>query len=388
MNRNTGTRHPIRVAHLIHSPQIGGSEMVAAQICSNLDRSLFDPIFLMLNPGFGQMPEIMEKRGIPYGNLRRTRRTRLLGPVLPAMLLRRLKIDILHVHHVAFFLQIHRAARLAGIPIVCLTEHDVLSATKTVKLAQGCVFAAKTAGFFSVVSQHIADHLVRKLDIPKSRLTVIPNGIDTNRFTPAGSPKILRELLPRGFNGKVILSVGRLAPEKDHANLLKALARLKNNGTDAFHLILVGDGEEKQRLQDRIGKDGLAGRVTLAGMRTDVDLLLPGANLFILSSKTEGLPMALLEAMACGLPVISTDVGGVSEVIDHGRTGLLVPSSDPAALAAQIGSILGNRQFATRLGLAARQIVEKNFSQNKMLDQYSTLYLNLIGKVHGGKTCL
>jgi len=374
---NCTAENRIRVAHLIYSPKVGGSEMLAAEICSRLDRSLFAPICIMLFPGSGQMPNILGERGIPCANLRRSRITRLLGPFFPAFSLSRMKIDILHVHHVPFFLSIFSAARLAGIRCVCLTEHSKLSISKSWQLQEGSRLAARKAGFFSVVSQNLKDYLVREVNIPESRITVIRNGVDTSRFSPENSNGIIREFLPEGFNGKIILSVGRLAEVKDHRNLISALALLKGKGRDDFHLVLVGDGELRGTIEEQVKTNGLYQHVTFAGTRTDVDRLLPGADLFVMSSKSEGLPMSILEAMACGLPVVSTNVGGVSEIIEDGKSGTLVPPGDPVPLAAEISRILNNSELGKQLGCNARKRAERYLSSDKMVRDYSALYLSL-----------
>jgi glycosyltransferase involved in cell wall biosynthesis len=376
MKRN----HPqkIRVAHLIYSPSVGGSEMLAADICARLDRSIFEPLCVILFSGSGRMPEILAERGVPYVNLRRSRLTRLLGPILPAFILRRLKIDILHVHHVPLFLSIYQAAKSAGIKIIGLTEHAKFSISKYQILQEGCRAAAQKAAFFTTVSQNLKDYLVKEINVPDSKMIVIPNGVNTSRFSLQRQRSAIAELLPDGFEGKIILCVGRLTEAKDHGNLFEAIGRLKEMGRHDWHLVVVGDGELRESLENQVVSKGLSRNVTFAGTRKDVELLLAGADLFVLPSKREGLPVAVLEAMAAGIPVISTNVGGVAEIVEDGKSGVLLPPEDSQALARKIDMVLKDGALASTLGRNARNRVEKFFSIDKIIEEYSTIYLNLL----------
>ncbi len=354
--------------------------MVAAEVCAGLDRTIFDPLCLTLFSGRGLMPDILREKRVPCASLKRGRATRLLGPVLPAIILRRLKIDILHIHHVPFFLSTVRAAKLAGIPHICLTEHSWLSISKSQRLKEGCRMAAQKAGFFSVISRELKNRLVAEAFIPESLIAVIPNGVDTTVFSPQNPSQSIRDLVPEGFKGKIIVCVGRLVEEKDYGNLFSALECLKKIGRDDFHLVLVGDGGLRKSLEEQVKRKGLSACATFAGIRTDINKLLPGADLFVMSSKSEGLPVALLEAMACGLPVIATSVGGIPEVVENGKNGLLVPPGDSNALAAEIDRALNDLELARQLGRNARKMVEQSFSRDKMVGEYTNLYLKLFDK--------
>ena len=237
-----GTRR-MRVAHLIYSPALGGSEMCAAEICSRLDRSRFHPLVLFMYPAEGPMAEVLAARNVESVGLGMTRVRRLLGPLLPAVALRRLGIDLLHIHHVPLFLRIRRAARLAGIRKVVFTEHAKFSISRSPLLQDACRLAADTVSCFTVVSDDLKRYFTSELGIPDDRLRVVRNGVDTGRFQPGERSDALRDVLPDGYQGSVAITVGRLTEAKDHGNLLAAQELLRKRN-EAPYLLIVGAGEK------------------------------------------------------------------------------------------------------------------------------------------------
>ena len=374
MPENTSER--LRIAHLIYSPAVGGSEMVAADICSQLDRSVFDPLILFMHQGSGLMPEILSNRGVATYNLNQTRMKRLFGPLLSFKALARLRIDILHVHHVPLWQGIRQAAKLAKIPVV-LTEHAKHSISRSKRLQEACRKAAGAANCFTTVSKELKNYFVKEIGIPGESITVIPNGVDTSRFAPGPRNGVLRHLLPNEFTGKLLISVGRLTEAKDQITLLSAIEILKKQGRNIF-LILVGDGELRIPLEKEIAQKKLTNCVYLAGNRSDVNQLLPGADAFILSSKREGAPMSILEAMAAGLPVIATNVGGIPEIVKDGENGILVPPQDQSFLANAIGRVLDDSEYAANLASRARISIEQNYSIQAVTEAYTKIYISIL----------
>lgn len=370
----------IRVAHLIYSPAVGGSEVCAVEICSHLDRSLYDPLVLFMYSGDGPMPAILAQRGIPAYGLKRTRVRRLLWPLLPALTLRRLKIDLLHVHHLPLLVAILPALRLAGIGPVVFTEHAKFSISRSPELQQACQRLATKVECFTTVSEDLKSYFVNVLGIPSDIINVIHNGVDTVKFSFRESSATLSSLLPSQFSGAILITVGRLTDAKDHALLLAAMEILKE-GQVRPYLLIVGDGELRPFLEKEISRRRLSQFVSLVGNRSDIEQLLPRANAFVLSSKREGLPMALLEAMSAALPVIATSVGGVPEVVRNGFNGLLVPPEDPAALASAIDCICNDNTLAKSLGNNARKTIKEKFSLDKVAQSYSRIYQDLVRKV-------
>ena len=351
--------------------------MIAANICGQLDRSIFDPLILFMYQGTGVMPQILKARNIPTRNLNHTRMKRLLKPLFLTIALIRLRIDILHVHHVPLWQCIWPAVRIARIPVVVLTEHAKYSISRSEKLQEGVRRAAQLVDCFTAVSEDLRNYFVKEIGVQEKSITVIPNGTDTSRFAPGPRNQVLEYFLPDQFDGKVLLSVGRLTEAKDQFTLLSAMEILKEQGRNV-HLILIGDGEMREQLEREIVQKKLTNCIHMTGSRSDVDQFLPGVDAFVLSSKREGFPMSILEAMAAGLPVIATKVGGIPEVIQDGKNGILVPSQDPASLANAICRVLDDSEYAGNLGQEARLTIEKNYSLKTITDAYTKLYLSLI----------
>jgi glycosyltransferase involved in cell wall biosynthesis len=372
------TTRRLRIAHLIYSPAVGGSEMIAADICGRLDRSIFAPLILFMHRGSGLMPEILSNRDVATYNLNQTRIKRLFGPLLSFKALVGLNIDLLHVHHVPLWQNIWKAAKLAKIPVI-LTEHAKYSISRSNRLQEACRRAAEAVNCFTTVSKDLQDYFVKEIGIPEESITVIPNGVDTSRFVPGPRNGVLQDLLPDKFTGKVLISVGRLTEAKDQSTLLSAIEILRKQARNIF-LIVAGDGEMRTPLEKEIANKKLTDCVYLAGSRSDVYQLLPGANAFVLSSKREGFPMSILEAMAAGLPVIATRVGGIPEVIKDGQNGILVPPQDRNSLANAICRVLDDSEFATNLASRARTTVEENYSIQAVTEAYTKIYLSIFQK--------
>jgi glycosyltransferase involved in cell wall biosynthesis len=366
-----------RIAHVIYSQAQGGSEMAAANICSRIDRQRFDPVVLFLYDTEGPMPAFLTERGIEWHRLSHTRLSRLTGPFRLIMRLRRLGVDLLHVHHVPAFSALEGVWRRAGVRKLIVTEHAKFSISRSPRLQEACRRAAGSAHGFTVVSHDLKQYFVGQLGIPAGCLKVIHNGVDTRRFVPRSDNGSLRGLVPSCWDGPVALVVGRLTEAKDHSTLFKAVSSLKEQGKSPF-FVVVGDGERRSVLESEIREMGIGDRVRLAGARTDVEGLLPDADLFVLPSQREGFPVAILEAMAAGLPVISTRVGGIPEVVESGVNGVLVPPRDPASLASAIEVLLGNPDRLKETARRARKTIEERFSIEAVTAQYERLYNDVL----------
>ena len=208
---------------------------------------------------------------------------------------------------------------------------------------------------------------------------MVPNGIDLTRFQPEPRlrDEVLRELgLPE--SAFVVGTVGRLAPEKAQGVLLEAAQQLLRRPAERpLYVVLVGDGAERAALEKAAAP--LGERVRFLGARADVPRLLQGFDVFCLSSRTEGLPLVLPEAMATGLPVVSTAVGGIPSVVVEGVTGYLVPVGAPAALAEALGRLQRDTALGPRLGTAGRIRALQRYSLERMVDDYEAIYRRLLG---------
>jgi len=234
------------------------------------------------------------------------------------------------------------------------------------------------------VSQDLELWLQKRVTIATKKVTQIYNGVDTQLFhskTQTG-----REVLPNGFASSdqvVIGTVGRLQYVKDQATLIRGIAALVKVAPeigDKVRVVIVGDGPLKIELEQLIRESHLTHMVWMAGARTDIPRLLQSMDIFVLPSEAEGISNTILEAMATGLPVIATRVGGNAELVLEGKTGWLVPAKDPHALALALLAYLQDRKTMWSHGEAGRKHVEKEFSMQAMVEHYLQVYDGLVGK--------
>lgn len=220
-------------------------------------------------------------------------------------------------------------------------------------------------------SPSVVEHLYRQAGIPRERLRLVAGGIDPQRVrsaavASAGDVGVAQDTA-------IVLWVGRLDPVKGLSHLIRAFAQVRERFTNA-KLVLVGDGPLRDQLRAEIDQAGLADDVSLLGARRDVPSLLRLARMFAFPSRTEGLPNALLEAMAGGLPIVTTDVPGCHDLVTHEATGLLVPYGDTQALAEAIIRLLVDPSLADRLGAGASRAVDERWNISRTFDEYEALY--------------
>ena len=219
-------------------------------------------------------------------------------------------------------------------------------------------------------SSSVIDHLSENAGIPRDRLKLVRGGIDPNAFVHA--EPIEKSTLGVPEDAPVVLWVGRLDPVKGLDVLIRAFER--GDGAGRAHLVLVGDGPIREALTTRIEKTSRRNQIHMLGSRDDVPRLLRAADVFVFPSRTEGLPNALLEAMAAGCPIVTTDVPGCRDLIDHDASGLVVPYGDTEALAEAMTRLLRDRKLAMRLGRGAAESVSRNWHSDGTLAAYEALY--------------
>jgi glycosyltransferase involved in cell wall biosynthesis len=230
------------------------------------------------------------------------------------------------------------------------------------------------------------DYLVQKERLPREHIRVIHNGVDTTRFAPATLPEraMIRGELGIAPADIAIMSVASLKPLKRIDALVKAAAALAKSGL-ALRVIVVGDGPERARLEALASDLGIAAQVSFLGLRDDVDRVLKAGDVLVLASRTEAFPNVVLEAMATGLPVITTDVGSVREMVEPGASALIVPAGDDDALAGALKKLSSDAALRSKLGRRGREIVDERFRFDKMCIEREQLFEDVITK---GKAAL
>ncbi|MCG5053234.1 MAG: GT4 family glycosyltransferase PelF [Myxococcales bacterium] len=359
----------MRVLQVMNTLEIGGAEALVLNLARRIDTRRFALEIASLTTDGTLGPEF-RALGLPTHVLdRRAGRDPLL-PVRLAALVRRRRIDVIHSHNVGPWLYGGLAAAVARRPLVHTEHSNLFPHQKGLKLAERALSLPWLTHTVVADAERVKRKLVAQ-GIDSSRVRTIMNGIDTNAFTPGSDRRGPRERLGLEPQDLVVGTVGRLVPVKDQACLLEAFAR-----TEVPHarLVLVGDGPLRRELEDKAQHLGIGARVVFAGGRRDVADLLPAFDVFVLSSKSEGLPLTVLEAMASGLPVVATDVGALAEAVIPGRTGRLVPPENPAALAEALTALLKDREMREGMAAAGLARARAHFDLGFMTREYQSLY--------------
>jgi glycosyltransferase involved in cell wall biosynthesis len=366
---------PRRVALALESSGPGGAEGVVLRLASGLRAAGDDPVVVSMRPGW--MTERAEAAGFEVWI---TPQARGLDPGwIPrfARRLRRERVDVLHSHEFAMNVYGGAAAVLARVPSLA-TVHGRNWATGARRRARAYRLLRRFGLDVVAVSHDLAGFLAEGFALPRAAIAVVHNGIPLPHLPPpaerAAQRAVSRRALGAPEDAPLVVAVGNLYAVKDHATLLRAVATLPR-----AHVAIAGRGEEEPALRGLASELGIPERVHLLGLRDDVDTVLAAADVFAQSSRSEGLPLAILEAMAAALPVVATDVGGVSEAVIDGETGLLVPPGDPAALASSLGALLDGPARAEALGAAGRARAESAFSIEAMTRAYRERYRALEG---------
>lgn len=366
---------PKRVLHLRGSSALLGAERVVLELSRWSPGFGYEPLIVAPHPSRTPPPEyvsVAAAEGMEAITLPCDGRMDLRFPRRLRTLVRHEGIDIVHTH--GYKEDVLAALSGLTVPLVA-TNHLWKRTTRALRLysrLDGLVL--RSFDRIVAVSEPILADL-RAAGIAEHKLAHIPNGIDTERFRPPtqDAARCARESLGFGPDELVVGMLGSLTPEKGHAFALQALAVLASD-CPQLRLCIVGDGPLREELAVETMRLGLAGRVLLAGRRSDVPQVLAGFDLFLLPSLNEGLPMALLEAMATGLPTVASEVGDVGRAVENGVSGRLIPPGSAQAVVLALRELAADPALRRRLGARARERVEEHFSSLAMTGAYCRLY--------------
>jgi glycosyltransferase involved in cell wall biosynthesis len=296
-----------------------------------------------------------------------------------AALLRRERVDLIHAHQYTPFFYGMAARLLYRRPPLLFTEHGrwFPDYPRRKRMLVNRLLLRRRDRAVGV-GESVRRALIDNEGLPSDRVDVIYNGIDLGAFSarPAERGAVRREI-GLGADDFVILQVARLDPLKDHATAVRMMGHVARRLPGA-RLVLVGEGPEEGKIRRMVRERSLDAHVLLLGLRTDVPRLLSAADVVLLTSVSEGIPLTLIEGMAAALPAVSTNVGGVREVVEDRETGLLAPSGDDAALAAAIVSLAEHPEFRARMGRRGRERAGALFSDRQMHAAYRRLYEEML----------
>lgn len=381
-----------KVLNVITKLAVGGAQETALAYCAGLDPARWETV-LVAGPERSPEGDLFDEaaaqgvRVVTVGRLRRAVRpvadVRAVADLV--RLFRRERPDIVHTHSSKAGLLGRLAARIAGVPVVVHTVHgwsfhDGMSRVgRTVAVGLERVAARWTWPMVVVTEVDAEIGLAAGIGQP-AQYALVRSAVDVGRLrlggAAAGGRRAARLALGIPEGVPVVGTVTRLCRQKDPETLLRAARLLAELRPDA-RLVIVGDGPLRSEVERRVDELGLAAQVTLLGRRSDVDRLLPAFDAFVLSSAWEGLPRVVVEAMAAGVPVVSTDVGGIAEAVEDGVSGLLVPSGDGVALANALLRVLADPALAARLRAEASRRVDE-FDLGPMVDRLDDLYSGLL----------
>lgn len=369
-----------RVVFLVADLGLGGIQSMVDALARGLDRERFTASFVCFD-AVGVLGDALAKDG--FAVVHEPRRPGL-DRSLPGRLARRfakLGADVVHAHNrTALFYGVLAKSKLAGTRML-YTEHDRSFPEKLRVRLLHAVLARRVDHTVAVCSA-VRDAIVATERFPPTRTSVIVNGVAPPALEPSAKTARARveAEFPAAIGRTLVLAVGHLTPVKDHETLLDALARIEPARRPL--VLVAGDGPLRASLEQRRDALGLGADVVLPGYRRDVDVLLRACDALVMSSRSEGLSIALVEAIARGVPIVATRVGGNGDVVEDGVNGLLVPAADPAALAAGIERLASDGTLRERFGAAGRTRYARAFGLDRMIEAYQLLYAALTAPAH------
>lgn len=369
---------PLPVLFVQTSMPVGGAETLLVNLVRRIDRTRFAPEVVCLKEP-GPLGELLQSEGVPVhqGLLAGKYDLRVL-PRLITLMRRREIGAVVTVGAGDKMFWGRLAACFARVPVVCSALHSTGWPDGVGRLNR--LLTRITDAFIAVAPPH-GEFLVEFEKFPAEKVRVIPNGVDTDRFVPAPYSTAIREELGIDTSTPLVGILAALRPEKNHELFLAVADRVRRSIPEA-RFVVVGEGPERATIERILLERGLADAVHLLGNRNDVPAVLAALDVLMLTSHNEANPVSILEAMSCGVPVVATDVGSVSDSVQEGQTGFLAPAGDEARLTQRVLELLDEPLQAMSLGDAGRQRVIERSSLEVMVGGYE----RLIGELYETNT--
>ncbi|MFH1690547.1 MAG: glycosyltransferase family 4 protein [Candidatus Eisenbacteria bacterium] len=378
-------RLPDTIAFFTDSSAWGGAEVYLTQLLAAVRAAGLEPrVFCADRREVDAWVEELERCGYSVERHRPTKEFNPLGYFIARKFLRGFELIHINKTHPRNSLPAVVAARMSGAKVVVATEHIALSPDSHFPMGRRIItfLVRRTNRLLDrtiAVSELSRDMLIENYRIPPEKIVAIRNGMDVGRFDEEVDEVAVRGELGLAPDDRVAILIGRLAAGKGHSYAMRA-AKLASARVPDLRMILVGNGRLDSELRAEARELGVSDRVLFVGFRRDIPRLLAVSDVLVLPSEAESLPLVILEAMSSRLPVIATDVGGISEAVDDGRTGLLVRPRDAEGLADALVAVLNDPERARSMGLAGRKKVEAEFSLDACAAAVFDVYGELLSK--------
>jgi len=374
----------IKILYFIEALGLGGTEIQLCELLKHLNGEKYQPIVACIHSR-GPLLQAISSLGVrivEFGSGGRISGVWGLSLVFRlSRFLKRERISVLHAYLLPTYVLGMLAASLAGTPVKIMSERNVdyyeKKRYRRRRFKVAGHIAQQLANVIIVNAEAIKRYIIEQHGTPASKIHIVYNGVAFERFDVDNNVQAMKDELGLPLTAPVLGIVASLQPKKDHRTFFEAL-RIVIDKAPVVQTLVIGDGPLKNELQKRVSELGISSNVRFLGIRRDVPSLLALVDIVVLSSKREGCPNAIMEAMAARKPVVATDVGGVSELVVNGETGLVVSPQNPERLAQGILFLLHNRNKANAMGRAARKRVEQHFSASRMVDKTEELYEELL----------
>jgi glycosyltransferase involved in cell wall biosynthesis len=372
----TGSVRRLRVLAVLDSPtDQGGAERFALGLVSHLPRDRFEPWVCSTRFATPEASEALADAGVSHISLRRTGKADVhrLGGL--AMLLKMGRFDVVHAHMFGSNVWGTVLGKLCSVPVIIAHEHNWSYTGELMRRMIDRHVIARYATRFVAVSESNRTRMIELEGIPAEKVLVLPTAYIPHRIT---APIDIRAELGLSPDAKIIGVAATLRVEKALEVMISALAQVVQQFPDT-HLVIAGDGPQRGLLESQAASTGMTGHVHFLGERRDVTPILENVDVGALSSDWEGMPLFVLECMTTGTPVVATNVGGLPEVVEDDRTGLLVPPRDPAALAQAISALLADPERGRRLAAAAAERM-RHYTIDTVAQRFADLYEQLVSQ--------
>lgn len=365
-----------KILYLITEIELGGAENLLLELSKGLSKEKFN-ISVGYLKGQGTLKEDFETAGIRVVDFKMRSKFDMFCLFKLAVFIRQEKFDIVHTHLINADIFGFFAAKIAGVNTIVSTKHntDAFRRRKSFSMRLDS-FVANRLSLNIAVSNSVRDFLIKYQRINPEKFKVVYNGINNAEFSPRKNKEDAK--IDLGLNSKeyVVGVIGRFEEQKGHIYLIEAMQKIISE-IENVRLVFLGQGSLKKSLQKRISFLNLGSKVTFLKMRSDVVNVLSALDIFILPSLWEGLGMAMLEAMAAGVPVIASDVDGIKEVIESDKTGILVPPADPGKIAEAVIELLKDEKRREYFSVMGQNSVQAGFNMFGFIKKIEKIYSQL-----------